>query len=595
MKTKLTNDKLLFDPAHIVFKILYKDVNQFLKKRKKAFIAIILSLIGVLITIVAHKYELFAVFTIIFLISLFLFFSIKFKVKIKKIGTVFLPISIYPFKNKTIVVDRSGILPSTNFNYPYLSSENIENANNIYKNLKILSTRLTPVLNIDNQKQLKLSNNRVYRQPLKIYGQELTLITFLEKLLEIIKSAKVNRVDQSFIHSGINLIPALRKIALNNNNGLIIENVLKKDIKNEIDRIKGVLVGRHSENGEINIDKIVESILKFLSYMVPRYHWSISHSIKDVEAKNLFNFMNYISFNSFNFYCPQCNKELLKQLHMRNSQFTGKTEEIPINFPPTTKMRLIDVENNTWECPLCKHKTDQPISIHRIDDELFRKVYDKLYEENKINRLKIYYDIMNQKRSYIEKAENQFRTIIRENRAKKDKIKSKIRSLSAEVRADSESIESLGILMAKYDRISKQRIAQFEAEINEIKKSIEEETRRDLSELETLLKNVQKEVNEKLTHYANLARIEQQKRDEIQIKQLGELISIREIGSAQLETLRDIHAIAAAQAERNHLFDRSNWNPFNWGYNVRRSMINFGDRITGKDEVTTAKKIHRIE
>ncbi len=581
MSNKISDKTLYYDPSHVIFKILYKDIAHYLKRKRTLMVFLISVVILLVIAVVLKKLEIsiFLVFVLLSLLSWY--YTIDFNVRIKKVGIIYLPIAAFPFKDKAIIIDQAGFLPDTTFTYPFLPSEDINNANNIYNEIQQLIKKFTPVLKTDKQKEITISSNRVFQHPLKIYGQEFELISNFIKLNEIFRNAKINQVRQSFIHSNLDILPSLRKLATDQKiKGMKIQKVPSEFLKEEIAKIVGIMGKRENGEEEFTIDIIVESILKFLFYVTPRYHWTISHSIKEVEAKNLFRYMNYISFYSFNFYCPKCNEELLNKFYSRKKRFTGKTEETPFSFPPTTKMILIDSERGVWQCPLCNLKTEQPITIHRMDDELFSKVYDKLYEENKNERLKIYFDILNQKRNYIEKAENQFHTVIRENRTKKDQIKSKIRSVSADIRADSESIQSLYMLMAKYDRISKERIQEFEQEISDIKRTIIEETQKELAMLDDLFIQTQKEIDERLTEYENLERIEQKARDEIQER--------------QLKALEGLYSVEAARGEREELFDRSNWNPFNWGYNIRRSFIKTVDKMTGKDEVTTAKKLHKI-
>lgn len=580
MSYQKSKGTLQFDPGQIAFKILYEDIDRYQQRKLSALLVTFFIAAIIIFSIIDKKYEVAFVCSIILIGVLIWFFSIDFNIRIKKIGTVLLPISIYPFKNKAIMVDRSGILPMTELKYPYLNPEEIEKSNELFQEVQSLIKKFTPILRTDKNREIQISSNRVYNHPLKVYGQEHELIYYLDALYNIFKNTKVNKVEQPFILPQMDWLPSLRSIPLNNKKGLVIEKISKDSIQNEINKIQGIVGEREKRNQSFFSETLVESLLKFIIYMAPRYHWIINHSIKEVKAKNLFKFMNYVSFYSFNFYCPKCNEDLLQKFYDRKKEFKGKTEEAPVNFPPNTKMFLVDTVEGIWECPLCHNITDKPITIHRLDDELFRKVYDKLYEENKENRLKIYYDIMNQKRSYIEKAETQFHSVIRENRAKKEQIKSKIRSVSAEVKADSEAVASLYTLMAKYERLTQERLSQFESEIAEIKRSIVYETQKDIAELDAIFREVQTDINQKLTEYANLERIEQKARDEIQ--------------NRQLKALEGLQSIESARGEREELFERSNWNPANWGYNIRRKFVKTFDGITGKDEVTTAKKLHKI-
>ncbi|MCK7469222.1 MAG: hypothetical protein MZU91_14600, partial [Desulfosudis oleivorans] len=113
---------------------------------------------------------------------------------------------------------------------------------------------------------------------------------------------------------------------------------------------------------------------------------------------------NLIERASFNFYCPSCNKDPSRQALSRD--LCSQWQQQRVNFPSTTMMEMIDLDRDLWKCPLCETVTDTPFPKHKMEDELFTPVYDKLYEEHFVDRLKIYNNINDQKRTYFEKQGN---------------------------------------------------------------------------------------------------------------------------------------------------------------------------------------------
>jgi len=582
MEIKKPNRNLILDPVKIIFYLLQEDIEIYLKKKRIALFLIFLAVI-VLTGGIVKEDNIITFIGIVFNLGVIVYyFSISFNKHISKLSIVYLPISFYKIQGKAILVDRSGTIPTSALYYPFLAREEIYKAQEIFKNLKSLSERIPLILNHEKTRSMPVADGRIFSKELRLFGEEIEYLDYLERLQDIFKNAKSNDVTLPFFTNEINIIESLKAINHAKNGGLIIEKYKSDFIKNEILKIQGI-IGKQKENksanAALNIDNIITEIVKFLNYSAPRYDWSMSYSIREVEAQNIFRFINQFSSYSYNYYCPECNKKIVKDFFYKDSQFDGKTKETPLNFPETTKMVLTDVNKGLWRCPLCNHITDKPLTIHRMDDELFNKVYDKLYEENKNDRLKIYYDIINQKRKYSEKAETQFHTSFRENRSKREQIKSKIRSISAETNADTSIVRSLYLMMQKYDRISQKRINEFEAEINNIKEIILQDNGKALQELDQVFENAQQEIRQNLERYAKLEHIEQAARDDVQKKQLS--------------SLQNLHKIEAARGEREKLFDRSNWNPFNWGYNLKRGVIKTVDTAIGMDEATTAKHLHQ--
>ncbi len=240
-------------------------------------------------------------------------------------------------------------------------------------------------------------------------------------------------------------------------------------------------------------------------------------------------------------------------------------------------MYLIDPVLRTWKCPVCEHLSATPFKIHKLDDELFKRVFDRLGEENRIERLRIYNNISDQKRSYAEKAEVQMHQVLREQRTKADAIRSKLRSIVAEINADQMAIQQLIVALLKFKQLGDERARQFEAEIEQIKSIIGKRTEEQQKILEEQYAQMKDDMNKNLDEQKLLEREEDRKKYEMQ-KQM-------------LETLNVMKNITVAQADRQKLLDRSNWNPGNWGYNLNRSFVKVIGVTTGRSELDIAGKL----
>lgn len=594
-KTNLSEKKEnSFEVEKLLLHVLAPAFHRFVERRQAIkvvmTISFVLAVILVIIPVINpqfHKFFYGAGFSaLVFLITLIMRANSRLDTRITKAGLIYLPITKFTFQDQSVVIDRSGLIESTEFNYPNLLIENIPLVVKNYDNLNHLVRTMPPLLSSDKKTELQRSFDSIEKNNIQIFSQEIDYLDYIKHLDELYKTINEFNITLPVFEKNDPLLSFFEEETISDpGNDLVYEELTLGMIENDLQQITGIVeVETNKKHEELHdIDELTSEIVKFLSDSSLRWDYVLNKSLSKINIENSFLFSQYLGQSSYNYYCPTCNQESIEKLQVSDFDHNNDQDK-RVTFPGNTIVRIVDVENRIWKCPLCDQKTEQPFPVHKMLDELFNKVYDNLYEENYKERLAVYNKINDEKRKYIEKAENQFHQVRREIRSSNDSIKSKIRSLSAELTADQQSIQSLSDLMLKYKRISEERVRNFQNDIMQIKKEIDEESNKAKAELTSVVEGAKQRISEDLAQQALLARIDQEKRDAVQRDIANNAQQIVNNTQKNADNTGLIADIELARAEKEGLRDKPLWrDPF-------KGLRNLSYNIQGKDDIEKARK-----
>ncbi len=497
------------------------------KKNSLLSYSLISFILGIILSLTLNSVIYLIVLILISIVLFEISRHIKIKKKISKIGFFTIPISHYKFNDKSIWVDRSGLMESKNFNYPNIEEKLIEEVDKKFIDLKNLVQRFPLVLSpkVSNQipKEFKIFN----KKEVNIYSEEIELCKTTNFFDDIFKQTSTYNVNLPVIKSDAKLIsylsqnPEHKEININP-----LEKLNHDDIKRNISKIEGIVYNQslNKDKTRSDIDAIAKEILSFLKKIKLRFDFIIqtSEHINVTSAEDL----SYTFHStSYNFYCPSCNEESLKKFKALDYLYKGSESDYEnehYRFSKNTLMKMVDFELKLWKCPLCEkeYKDNEVIKVHKMLDEIFYPVFNKLHQENYKDRLNIYNHAWTEMRKYEEKLENQMHQVRRDSRTKEDNIKSKIRDIEASINADEYAITLLQTLLVKYKKLSNERADEIRTSINSIKKEIKEENDRINKEVDIFIAESQNYISKVCNDYMTLERRDQQERDLLLRQQL---------------------------------------------------------------------------
>ena len=86
-----------------------------------------------------------------------------------------------------------------------------------------------------------MSGNRVFQEPLKLFGEEIEYLDIMGKLNALYANAKLNEVKMSIFENNHEAISSLRLLKQSPKGNAIIERYSKDNVKQEIMKIQGIM------------------------------------------------------------------------------------------------------------------------------------------------------------------------------------------------------------------------------------------------------------------------------------------------------------------------------------------------------------------
>ncbi len=443
-------------------------------------------------------------------ISYMMLTGLKISTRIKKIGVIGLPLTRIPFESGAAVIDRSGIWQSTNLKYPSLTEDTILELAKLKKEFEEFLRKYPVILSKD--KKTISDNAEGFKDVL--FKEEYDLVEYLSKMEELMGRLIMFQASLSLFrreHPVVKTFDLARQTFIPQ---AILETLTESELVQKAQQISGVIKATQGDMAGLILDAdiIASELIKLIDHTLPRYKHSVNYSLSQVSIKFPTLITERLSDSAFNYYCTHCNADVNHYLQTAKYNRAGASKKVL--YSRRTRMYMVDTEQRIWKCPVCESTTTTPIRQHKMNDELFTEVYDKLYEENRVERLRIYSGIDDQKRSFIEKAETQLHQVFRENRAKIDMVKSKMRSILAETEGDEAAIQSLQALLVNYQQMAQQKAAQIRDEIDRIKETIAADTAVAVNAASANIDAMIRDMDSKLDTYKDMDREADRKRDE---------------------------------------------------------------------------------
>lgn len=250
-------------------------------------------------------------------------------------------------------------------------------------------------------------------------------------------------------------------------------------------------------------------------------HWvRVNVALLEARSESLFNQVGpdcyeigtQLGYSAFNFYCPHCNSEQQEELLERSYGVHDEEVHEPIRYSDTTRCVFLP-EEDTWQCRTCERKTEDPIPIHRMLDDVLFPAYDHLMQENKNERLRIHAKARDQERELQEKAESEIDSIRREHMSEILSLSEEMERFQADIAGEREAIESMEELLDQYKVTQNESVKSIERFSRKVHDEIQARTEQVLDEVDTVKEREMDALAEELDELSKAQRIEDERRD----------------------------------------------------------------------------------
>lgn len=358
--------------------------------------------------------------------------NIRREYKVDKIGVVYIPVATrVPFEDKSIILDHTGSVGETNFNLTVLNQpEEFQSA------VQQLSDALNKLPVVEDNSVTETVNTSDYSTSI----QNITLYDYMGNIDRQVRniryllgessnaSVKIPVIapdsseakylsEYSTTNPGSHNVVKVFGISFDDRLAKFASlNALKDQIKNTGDSDSNEYIKRFMRN-------LAESV-----HMLTKAKMSSQSKLVDYTSK----IFNVVLKAGYTQYSPTLEAEEIERVRAQNifEYHTAVNDYSPFVFKASSIVKY-ELFSESWIAE-DGSRTSMPFGMHQIDEEIIMPVIAALMEENRVERMKIYNSIDDQKRMYVDRWKTEVGNYFRDNRKTADELITHMRETYAD-------------------------------------------------------------------------------------------------------------------------------------------------------------------
>ncbi len=411
--------------------------------------------------------------------------------KINKIGAVYVPVAKnVAFGNKSVVVDLTdGVSPTT---VSLQVANNPSALVNTLKDLEKLSTEAPVVEKSEQVENIETSDYSSSIQDVKFYDYFGTMDRTLRTGAYYLSDVSTKNIKVPLI------LPESKQMAY-------LNNFATTEIDDEEVKIPVFYEARYDKEMEefkkinefqaefANENADFEDVLKHLIANIGVAVQTVA-TMKVASNNKLIDSSNRLLFtilkNSYNHYSPLLEHDEIEKIRNTNFNYSDTVEGYkPFQLKESSRVKY-DAHTGNWVAE-DGTVTTMPFGISQIQEEIIAPIVQNLLAETRVERLKIYNDIKNQKIDYLNKWHQDTEDFYGRNRTSSDDLLNIMRSNMTKFLAAQATVESVAeiknnmkdqmiagkkseALEDKSDKLDENNLAAFEMQSQQFRKAQED-------------------------------------------------------------------------------------------------------------------------
>ncbi len=342
--------------------------------------------------------------------------NIRRNYKVSKLGVAYVPVATrVPFEDKSFIVDHTGAMPNTNFSLSVLNKPK-----ELQQSLASLESNLNNIPVVEGNEDAEQIDTSSYSRSV----QNITMHNYMGNIDREVRNISYLLTDSDTKSVELPIVPPqsdedrfLEEYATTETGGKPIVNIFETDdfaaklaAFTNISETKKELE-KSFEGGNTNYFK---SLIKRLGDTI-----QLVSKIKTNSTTGLLDYTNSILAAvlkaGYNQYSAQLEAEELARIRETNFNYQDCVESYkPFELKESSKVKY-DIYNKNWVAE-DNTRTNMPFGINQIEEEVLMPLINNLMQETRVERLKIYNNIKDQKLSYLNKWHQDVEAAFRDNR-----------------------------------------------------------------------------------------------------------------------------------------------------------------------------------
>lgn len=352
--------------------------------------------------------------------------------KVEKIGVVYVPVATkVPFEDRSIVLDHTGAVEDTDFKLNILNQPD-----DFQDSVQQLSDMLDTLPVVENNTAAESVNTSDYSTSI----QNVTLYDYMGSIDRQVRnisfllgdsdnaSVRLPIVDPESKHAEY-----LREYSTTDIGAHKAVNVFDVNFDERLEKFASLnaLKDQVKSTGDSDSNEYLKRLMRRLAdsvQMLTKTKLSSQSKLCDYTS-SIFNLVLKAGYTQ---YSPTLEAEEIERARAESffDYHTAVNDYVPFSLKASSVVKY-ELFSDSWIAE-DGSRTSMPFGMHQIDEEIFMPVIAALMEENRIERLKIYNNIDDQKRMYVERWKSEIGNYFRDNRKTADDLITHMRETYAD-------------------------------------------------------------------------------------------------------------------------------------------------------------------
>ena len=362
--------------------------------------------------------------------------------KVNKIGAVYVPVAKkIAFGDKSVVVDLTDSVTPTTVSLQV--ANNPSALVNTLKDLEKLSKEAPVVEKSEQVEEVETSDYSSSIQDVKFYDYFGTMDRTLRTGAYYLSDVSTKNINVPFILPDSKQMNYLDRFATTEINDEVKTSVFNENrYDKEMDEFK-IISDFQAQFAQENKD--FEDVLKHLIANIGVAVQTVA-TMKVASNNKLIDSSNQLLFtilkNSYNHYSPLLEHDEIEKIRNTNFNYSDTVEGYkPFQLKESSRVKY-DVQTGNWVAE-DGTITTMPFGISQIQEEIVAPIVQNLLAETRVERMRIYNDIKNQKINYLNKWHQDTEDFYGRNRSSSDDLLNIMRSNMTKFLAAQATVESV--------------------------------------------------------------------------------------------------------------------------------------------------------
>lgn len=358
--------------------------------------------------------------------------NIRREYKVDKIGVVYVPVATkVPFEDKSIVLDHTGAVGETDFNLTVLNQPD-----DFQSSVQNLSETLNTLPVVETNEMTEDVNTADYSTSI----QNVTLYDYMGSIDRQVRSISYLLGDNNNASVSIPVVNPksatadyLRSYATTQTGGHDVVKVFDVSFDDKLEKFASLnaLKDQIKTTGDSDSNEYIKRLMRRLAESVQLLTKTKLSSQSKLTAYTS-SIFNLVLKSGYTQYSPALEAEEIERARADSffEYHTAVNDYTPFTLKASSVVKY-ELFSDSWIAE-DGSRTSMPFGMHQIDEEIFMPIIASLMEENRVERLKIYNGIDDQKRMYVDRWKAEIGNYFRDNRKTADDLITHMRETYAD-------------------------------------------------------------------------------------------------------------------------------------------------------------------